>query len=171
MDKLIGDVLMLSRTEANMAKRESISLKEVLNDVLHNAEFEASQNKIIFTADTIPQLQVTVQKDAVQSAVENIIRNAIRYTKSKVHVDFKTNEKHWSICVEDDGPGLPESQLEKIFAPFYRSDTARDLKTGGTGLGLAIAKASVTAHHGTISARNLPAGGLAVTITMAYSNT
>ena len=68
--------------------------------------------------------------------------------------------------VSDHGPGLPESELQEVFAPFYRPEASRTRETGGAGLGLAIVKTCVEACGGTVSARNGPGGGLEVTITL-----
>ncbi|MFC3093735.1 HAMP domain-containing protein [Alteromonas sediminis] len=171
MEEMIGKVLTLSRAEAAMAKKEDLSLLELLEPVLSNAEFEASQLNKSFTVSAIPNITVHVQRDAVQSGIENVIRNAIRHAKGRIDVQLSevANEHQpcWCVTVTDDGSGLAEDDLQHIFSPFYRAERARDRKSGGVGLGLAIAKAVVTAHHGNIEATNHSDGGLKVSLSFS----
>jgi two-component system sensor histidine kinase CpxA len=83
-------------------------------------------------------------------------------------VSLQKNEDY-EISVRDHGPGIDESELEKIFEPFYRVEHSRDRRSGGYGLGLAIASRSVKAHGGTITAQNAEGGGLLVIITLPAS--
>jgi two-component system sensor histidine kinase CpxA len=106
----------------------------------------------------------------LKRALENVIRNAVHYTASATDVDVDLSESPggWEITVEDQGPGVPEDQVEKIFEPFYRIDEARQRETGGFGLGLSIARRAVEQHGGTIRAHNRrsSSGGLSVVITI-----
>ena len=68
--------------------------------------------------------------------------------------------------LDDDGPGIPETEMEKVFAPFYRVEASRNRETGGTGLGLAVARSAVRAHGGDIALANRPEGGLRITVTL-----
>ena len=99
---------------------------------------------------------------------ENIIRNAIHYTpqygKIDIRLSRKSDEDIFTIVVSDSGTGVPESALNDIFQPFFRTDSARDRESGGHGLGLAIAHRSVTLHFGKIWAENNPDGGLKITV-------
>jgi signal transduction histidine kinase len=103
----------------------------------------------------------------LRSAIENVLRNAVRYTKDETTVDIKLikNGKNAIVSIKDYGAGVPEGELEKLFRPFYRVNAARDRKTGGIGLGLAIAERAVHAHRGAIKASNT-ADGLTVEITL-----
>lgn len=166
MDALIADVLALSRTEAGMAKREKITLNKLFEEVLSNAAFEASQKSIDFDVDELPMIEVNCQIGVMQSALENVIRNAIRYTETKVRVRCKVNKSHWIFEVHDDGPGLSSQEREQIFKPFYRSDNARNAKTGGIGLGLAIAQAAIHNHKGEVYAKKSDDGGLCVVMSV-----
>ena len=106
----------------------------------------------------------------LRSAVENVVRNAVRHTGEgtavEITVEHRTDAGSPEAVIEvrDHGPGLPEDQLERIFEPFYRVDDARERSSGGTGLGLAIAKRAVMQHGGRIRATAAPGGGLIVTI-------
>jgi two-component system sensor histidine kinase CpxA len=109
-----------------------------------------------------------LDKRLIHRAIENILRNALRYSPEEQVVTISlyqgTRKNSVFIDIEDNGPGVPEDQLTKIFSPFYRVDTARQKKTGGYGLGLAIAKKAIQLHHGKIHATNRREGGLLVRI-------
>lgn len=173
MDELIGNVLTLSRTDAAMSQLESVPLSSLLQAVVTNAEFEAQQMNKTLRVASLPSQPVWVHKEAAQSAIENVLRNALRYAATEVKLTIDMPEtspesssgfSQWSVIISDDGPGLAQADLEAVFKPFYRAELARDRQSGGVGLGLAIAKAAVTAHHGSITARNRDDGGLAVTL-------
>ena len=97
-----------------------------------------------------------------------MVRNAIRYTEPgtavRVSTNCETNEVR--VVVQDHGPGVPDSELDNVFKPFYRVDTSRERRTGGVGLGLAIAERSIKLHNGKISAGNLKPGGFQIEISL-----
>ncbi|MGI8410259.1 MAG: ATP-binding protein, partial [Pyrinomonadaceae bacterium] len=96
----------------------------------------------------------------LQSAIENVLRNAVSYTKegTTVEVALITNHSKVNLQIRDYGNGVPEDELNNLFRPFYRVGEARERRTGGIGLGLAIAEQAIRAHKGTISARNTQDG-------------
>ena len=102
----------------------------------------------------------------LRRAVENVVRNAIKYSRRGDTVEVATalgGDGHVAvITVQDSGTGVPESDLARIFDPFFRSSTHQDMK--GSGLGLEIAKRVIASHGGTIRAWNVPTGGLRVNI-------
>jgi two-component system sensor histidine kinase CpxA len=105
-------------------------------------------------------------QELLRSAVENVVRNALRYTPPQSTVEIALECKNGgpaTIRVRDHGPGVPESELPKIFRPFYRVASARDRQSGGTGIGLAIAEGAMRLHGGSVRAANAPDGGLEVT--------
>ena len=102
----------------------------------------------------------------LMSAIENVIRNAIKYGNDVITVHLAVHEKSLVIHVDDNGEGVPEDELNDIFKPFYRVSTARDRSSGGTGLGLAITESAMHQHSGTIIASKSPLGGLRMTITL-----
>jgi signal transduction histidine kinase len=108
--------------------------------------------------------------ELIYRAIENIVRNAVRYTQEQSVVELKISCEERAgvrmvvLDVSDCGPGLPENELENIFRPFYRADDARQRDTGGFGVGLAIADRAVRLHHGEVRARNRPEGGLVVSL-------
>ena len=107
----------------------------------------------------------------MQSAVENVLRNAVRYTKkgTAVEVSLSNGSGNAVLKIADHGGGVPEEELGKLFKPFYRVDEARDRGSGGTGLGLAIAEQAIRLHKGSIKAVNT-ADGLQIEITLACQN-
>jgi two-component system sensor histidine kinase CpxA len=103
----------------------------------------------------------------LQSAIENVLRNAVRYTKegTAVEVSLRNSGGKAIVVISDHGGGVPDSELDKLFRPFYRIGEARERATGGIGLGLAIAEQAVRAHKGTIKAENA-GDGLVVEIVL-----
>ena len=102
----------------------------------------------------------------MKRALTNLISNAIAYGGS-AHVRLEPPAAGWlAVAVEDDGPGIPLEEIERVFEPFYRVESSRNRETGGTGLGLPIARDIVRAHGGDIALSNRPNGGLAARITL-----
>jgi len=110
-------------------------------------------------------------EELLRSAVENVVRNAVRYTAEGTQVEVSLrvrngNENAAVISVRDHGQGVPEEAMDKIFNPFYRTEDARDRESGGSGLGLAITSRAVRLHGGTVKAVNAASGGLEITISL-----
>ena len=120
------------------------------------------------TVEAEEGLQVLADREYLFRAVANLVRNAQRYAGADgpVIVTAESKGDRVNIVVSDNGNGVPDSQLEEIFKPFFRLETARDRKSGGTGLGLAIVKSSVEAMRGTVKARNMRPRGFAVEISL-----
>ncbi|MEX2451405.1 MAG: ATP-binding protein [Rhodospirillales bacterium] len=112
-----------------------------------------------------PDLIYECRPISIKRATTNIIDNAVKYGKA-AQVELTETEGGIRIAVEDDGPGVPEDRIEKIFTPFYRAEESRNADAGGTGLGLSIAQAIIHAHGGTITAENREHGGLRVCIVL-----
>lgn len=171
LNDMIGQLLDLSKVEAGMG-HDSIEpgdLLGLLETVVEDANFEARPSDRGVVLDAPESLHaVPLNPDLVRRAVENIVRNAIRYTNEGTFVEVCVEEREKegrtgvSIRIRDYGPGVPESELARIFQPFYRTEAARSRDTGGTGLGLAIAQRAALVHGGSITAENAPGGGLAV---------
>jgi two-component system sensor histidine kinase CpxA len=119
-----------------------------------------------FAIDVTEGLSAIAHEEYLLRALANLLRNAVRYAASNgpISVTARRERDGVAIRVADRGPGLPENQLEQVFAPFYRPEAARTRETGGAGLGLAIVKTCVEACGGTVAARNREGGGLEVTI-------
>jgi signal transduction histidine kinase len=110
-----------------------------------------------------PVVQARFRPAAFRRALRNIIENAVRYG-SNARVSYSVKKRDLLIFVDDDGPGMPPAELERVFDPFYRLEESRSLETGGYGLGLAIARTIIRAHGGDISLANLEEGGARATI-------
>jgi len=96
---------------------------------------------------------------AMKRCLANLIENAVKYGKSAV-VAIDDNDSRLEIRIRDEGPGLPQAELEKVFEPFYRVESSRSRETGGTGLGLTIARSVAEAHGGSLVLSNRARGGL-----------
>lgn len=105
---------------------------------------------------------------ALKRAFSNLVTNAVKYAKSIV-VNIERQDNNVKITIDDDGPGIPEEHLNKVFTAFYRVDSARSSTTGGSGLGLAIVQDVINAHHGSIRLENRPEGGLRVVVNLDLS--
>lgn len=162
LDSMINDLLALSRgQQKGELAREQLKANELWADVLDNAGFEAEQmgKQLEITAPPGPWT-LFGNASALDSALENIVRNALRYSHTRIAVAFSADNQGVTIQVDDDGPGVSTEDREQIFRPFYRTDEARDRESGGTGLGLAIVEAAVNQHRGWVKAEDSPLGGL-----------
>ena len=170
LEGMLAQSLELSRLEtSNDAAHDEIELDALLEDVITNAAYEgAPRGRKVVLAER-ERLRLTGASDALHSAFENVIRNALAYTAdgSTVAVRLARDPAQANtalVSVRDHGPGVPAAELERIFEPFYRTDSARTRSSGGTGLGLAIANRAIQRHRGSIVARNAEGGGLEVEI-------
>ena len=169
---MIGQLLALSRLESGTdgLKNVRIDLSGLIHEVVDDADFEArSRERSVRVVQDEPA-EVFGVPELIRSAVENVVRNAVRHTEkgTEVNVSLVTEsvngERLATISVCDHGKGVPENSIAEIFRPFYRVEDARDRTTGGTGLGLSIAARAVRLHRGTIKAANAEDGGLVVEI-------
>jgi two-component system sensor histidine kinase CpxA len=172
LNELIGRILTLARLEdgEQPVPETPVPLDDLVLSVTEDAEFEA-QARHCHVHTSIPEGEWKVRGNAslLHSAVENVVRNAIRYTQegTSVEVSLLRDEKPGRgqdavLRVSDSGPGVPPDALEKLFEPFYRLDDARGRQTGGVGLGLAITERAVRFHGGKVAAFNRDGGGLMV---------
>ena len=173
LNELIGRILTLARLEdgEQLVPQTPVPLNELVLNVCEDAEFEAQARRCHVHA-TIPDGNWEVRGNAslLHSAVENVVRNAVRYTQEGTSVEVELASDARPGCAEailrvsDAGPGVPPDSLQKLFQPFYRLDDARGRLTGGVGLGLAITERAVRFHGGKVAAFNRPEGGLRVEI-------
>lgn len=172
LNEMIGRLLMLSKLESGVRdfNRQKVNLTRLVETVVSDADYEAKAKDKAVKIEETQNCFVFGNENLLRSAVENVLRNAVRYTgeKTTVEVSLKNGGGRAKIAVRDYGEGVPEAELEKLFRPFYRVGEARERKTGGIGLGLAIAERAVRAHEGTIKAQNTE-NGLLVEITLPVS--
>ena len=168
LEELIEELLTLSRATISQSRlRQQTSIARVLQHVIEDAEFEAEQQgKNLIFNDNVEDLQMFIYPTLLARAVENVLRNAVRYAENQVNIEVKKSDQQLIIQIHDDGPGIEEKELSAIFEPFYRPDSARDRSTGGWGLGLAITAAAIKAHHGQITAKNIEPHGLEINMSL-----
>lgn len=173
LDKLIGQVLTLSRLESGSEHLniETIALKPLLEHVIDDCEFEFNDDATPVTLNCEDDLMLNCDPEKFRSAVENVLRNALRYTATDTEVELNAqrdsvDRSKLTIRVADHGPGVPQQDLARLFDPFYRVGEARDEHSGGHGVGLSIARQVINLHGGDVQADNRPGGGLMVTFTL-----
>ncbi|MDA8239699.1 MAG: ATP-binding protein [Nitrospiraceae bacterium] len=172
LNQLIGELVTLTLLESGAEKIEKmrVDLSHLVQDVVDDANFEAQDSNRSVEIVSSEKIAVTGSEELLRRAVENVVRNAVRYTDEGTAVEvglFCRQERGRTaavIRVRDHGRGVPEAALTQLFRPFYRVADARDRQTGGTGIGLAITERAVNLHGGTVKASNDPAGGLVVEI-------
>lgn len=172
LNELIGRLLTLARLEGgdDGAQRTPIALDELVRDVTKDADFEAQSRQCRVRSVIQREITVLGSLSLLRSAIENVVRNAMRYTHEGTDVEIQLTQETVNgreealVRVIDRGPGVPPEALDKLFRPFYRLDDARGRETGGVGLGLAITERAVRLHAGSVRALNRPEGGLMVEI-------
>jgi two-component system sensor histidine kinase CpxA len=169
LNQLIGEILQAARpdTRENQRRFAPLRLDALLRDVIDTCRIEAAEGRRIDLeiATATPTMMVG-DSELLRRAIENVLRNAVRYAPPNTAVDVRlatSAEAVVSLTIRDRGPGVPDAALPHVFLPFYRVDADRERTTGGVGLGLAIARRAIELHGGHISARNA-APGLEVTI-------
>jgi signal transduction histidine kinase len=159
---LVGDIVEMNFIECDPVVGGAWMLRagDVVDEVVRDCQVEAEVRGCSIAI--IGQLsgQVMGNRELLRRAVENVLRNAIRYAPehSTIDVSIAEDSRAAAIAIRDYGPGVPEDALTRIFNPFFRVDEARDAMSGGSGLGLSIAQQAVLVHHGTITAENASPG-------------
>ena len=172
LDALIGELLTLSRLESTQAtlNLRSIDISELVASIVDDASYElAESTKSIDFSPSAP-VMTTIDETVLGRAIENIVRNAIKFTAegSRVHVTLDQQLDHIRLQVVDAGPGMANADLAHMFEPFYRSETStlKEHARNGYGLGLAIAQQATKMHGGTLTAENIQPHGLSMTLTL-----
>jgi len=169
LNDMISRLLTLSKLETGSKDfdRREMNLRTLVEQVASDADFEANAKGKSVKVKSAVDCRVVGSDSLIRSAVDNILRNAVRYTPegSEVEVSLSNGNGKAVLRVVDHGNGVPEPELKNLFRPFYRVGEARDRGSGGTGLGLAIAEQAVKLHEGSISAKNT-GDGLEVEITL-----
>jgi two-component system sensor histidine kinase CpxA len=173
LDSLIGQLLTLSRIESgsDAAAASSIDLTALVHEVVTDADFEARAQSRRVGVTAFEECTVSGFEELLRSAVENVVRNGVRFTRegTAVDVSIRRERDRAVIRVRDRGPGVPETMLSEIFLPFHRGQTIHGTRNDGSGLGLAIAHRAVAANGGKIGAMNAADGGLIVAIEVPFS--
>jgi two-component system sensor histidine kinase CpxA len=167
LSDLIGALIEMTRAEGDPAasRRREFRLDELIGNLVEDCSVEAESRSCSIAFESASSVPMTGDPELVRRAIENVLRNAIRYSPetSAVNVHLEKDSETIRVEIRDRGTGVPEEQLSQIFRPFFRVDDSRNDSTGGIGLGLAIATRAVSLHQGWINARNADPG-LLVTI-------
>jgi signal transduction histidine kinase len=170
MDTLVSELLTLSRLEAGMTGKldEDVDLNELVSNVVEDARYEAEASGYRIRFEECSKAVVRGNAELLHRALENVVRNALKHspTGGLISIKMQQQDDHTiRIYVSDQGTGVPETDIESIFEPFFRSDATKT--SDGHGLGLAISQRVINAHQGSIVANNRQNGGLCITITLA----
>jgi two-component system, OmpR family, sensor kinase len=170
LDVLITQVLKLARLNGTEIpfEREPFDVDEMIDEVVRDAAFEGTAKGCNVATVGAAHSVVSGNRELLRSAIENVLRNAVRYSPqgAPVEVAVERSAAGLTISVRDRGPGVPAGELERIFEPFYRVAESRDRDSGGEGIGLAITSQVMRAHGGTARADNRAGGGFEVQLNL-----
>ncbi len=170
MNEMLERLLSLSKLENTQDNQtqESINLSQLFNLIIDECEFEAEQKQIAINANISPEMMIKGNQESLYSGIENILRNAIKYTpeNGKIECNLNSNQTLVELSIRDNGAGVEPSMIEDIFKPFFRPQDDRSRQSGGVGLGLSIAERAIKLNRGNIKAENVEPHGLKVTITL-----
>ena len=164
LDSLVGNTLRLARLGALPVPTDTLDLAEIVSAVVEDARYEAGGRQIRIAWDPHPPVPLVGDRCSLASAIENVLRNALRFAPahSAIRVRLLVSAREACLEIEDRGPGVAHEELESLFEPFYRTASGARKPGSGAGLGLSIAHAAVAAHKGRMSARNMSPQGLSV---------
>lgn len=156
LDRLVEDLLAMARLDetGGSRRREPVQLRDLAQTVADGYV----HRRIPVTVDADGEVTVLGDRDGLHRVVVNLVENALRYARASVVIGVGRDGATARLTVTDDGPGLPESELERVFDRFYRAELSRSRDSGGTGLGLPIVRDLVRAHRGTVELRARPDG-------------
>ncbi|MYD75208.1 MAG: HAMP domain-containing protein [Gammaproteobacteria bacterium] len=172
LNNLIEDLLTLSRLKnegrVNMSK---IDLMQLVGALVEDANYEFQQHRRQAVLSGPGRLRIVGHRELLSGMYENVIRNGLRYTPDgeSLKVECRLDGKWAVVSISDNGPGVDDADIERIFEPFFRADKARDTSSGHHGIGLALSKTIADIHGGRIHAKNTPSAGLCVTIEIPRS--
>jgi signal transduction histidine kinase len=171
LNALVGELLQVTRAEGDSSRlrSETVALDELVGAIVEDGRLEAEPRGCGIALESVP-ISIAGDPELLRRAIENVVRNAIRYSPAgkNVEVRISGNAEGASVQVRDYGPGVPEESLSRLFDAFYRVEPDRDRASGGVGLGLAIARRAIELHHGAVVAENANPG-LRVVITLPRS--
>ncbi len=166
LNSLVSELLQVTRAEGDPSKlrTEPVQLDELIEEIVEDTSIEASAKNCILELKGAQAVNMSGDAELLRRAVENVVRNAIRYAPvgTAIDIELHASGSLAEVSVRDRGPGVPEQALPRIFDAFYRVEEDRDRASGGVGLGLAIAKRAVELHKGKLYARNANPGLMVV---------
>jgi signal transduction histidine kinase len=161
MERMIESTLAFLRGDATGEESKTVDIATILETV---------SDQLVDTGDDVvlaglPHVSLRCKPLAIKRALSNLIENAVKYG-ARARVELAERGDDIVITIADDGPGIPEEEMERVFDPFYRLEASRSRETGGTGLGLTVARTAIRAHGGDVRLHNLDPSGLCVTVTL-----
>ena len=168
--RLLGDVSLITRMEdgSQLIGKESVAINNIIDEIAKELEIMPEEERFLLHTNFNEQVIVDGNLSLIASIFRNLTENAIAYSGGKnIYISLiENNDNYCRIDFEDDGCGVEEKQLPRLFERFYRVDKGRSRQMGGTGLGLAIVKHAVQFHGGTITVCNRQSGGLRFEFTL-----
>jgi two-component system sensor histidine kinase CpxA len=165
LDELIGQIMRLARLRTQEEPdREALNLTDLVTEVVEDVRYEHPQATIEYAAAR--PVEIRADRRGLKSAIENVVRNAVTYAGADgpITVNLSQDTEGTVLRVRDEGPGVAEDNLSRIFEPLFRTDESRDHKGGGQGIGLAITARVMELHDGQVSAKNRTGGGLEIAL-------
>jgi signal transduction histidine kinase/HAMP domain-containing protein len=162
---LLQDISMLNKMDEGqrLFEKEPCNISDVISDVLNDVHLQIEQKECKIVQNFQPTTQIQGNRSLLYSIFRNLLDNTLAYAGEKLTIDincYREDDQFYYFSFSDNGVGVAEEHLNRLFERFYRVDKGRSRKQGGTGLGLAIVKNAVIYHRGTISAKRVPTGGL-----------
>lgn len=161
MDAMIGATLQFARDEATAEQRRRTDISALVASVVD----DFADGGVAVSMEPAPPVVAECRPSALKRALTNLIDNAVKYGGG-ARAAIRSTPTGIEIVIDDDGPGIPEDELTRVFQPFYRVEASRSRETGGIGLGLAIALSVVEGQGGALTLSNRPEGGLRACITL-----
>jgi signal transduction histidine kinase len=171
MERLVKDLLRLTRLDAGQEplERTAFPVEAVFNGVVNELEplIESREQHVDIAIDA-SATTITGDPAKLHDVLRNLVENAVNYAPERTTISLSATREgdRVLLAVADQGPGIPEQDLQRIFERFYRVDKARSRETGGTGLGLSIVKHLAGLHGGDVRAANRPGGGAVFTVSL-----
>lgn len=174
LNMLIDDLLILSKLEEkpDEIKVSNENISSVLNSVAEDYEFKANEKKIKLSINCNDKLEARINKHLIEQAIGNLVDNAIKYSDKKTNIEAGAyiEDEQLIIYVNDEGYGISQDHMPRLFERFYRIDKGRSREEGGTGLGLAIVKHIINTMNGTIDVDSTPGKGTKFTVKIPQKN-
>ncbi len=166
LEGMVAATLAFGRDDAAAERLTSLDLAELLRTILDEAADARPSLAEPVRYDGPPHQVTRARPVAIKRALSNLVQNALNYANSARVTLSPPQAGALTILIDDDGPGIPQAELERVFEPFHRLEPSRNRETGGTGLGLPIARNILRAHGGDVTLSNRPMGGLRATVTL-----
>jgi two-component system, OmpR family, phosphate regulon sensor histidine kinase PhoR len=169
---LLNDISLINNIEdaGELFEIKPVNVKRIVADVIENLESRLLSKNIKCKLNIDDDVVVNGNDSLLASVFQNLIENSVNYAGENIKIEIKNyldDKKFWYFSYSDNGTGIPEEHLPRIFERFYRVDSGRTRELGGTGLGLSIVKNAIQLHKGKISARNREEGGIEFLFTLA----